>query len=188
MLKVRYYSYTLPLPVILKHNGNMRKIKLLTFLTLMLGSITQAQEKQNDATWEETVDFIKNNMEVFKKNGNRYSREAVISDKEIIYKEIYAEDKFTYILKLEDFNKLTAGKLKFEGGSESNNPVFYLQTEGDLVRWEWDSSTGENDLGYQNFLSIKIYLGIDNPKFKRLVKAFKHLAYLANEKRKESKF
>ncbi len=63
----------------------MRKIKILTLLALMLGSIvtTQAQERQNDTTWEETIQFFKDNMEVFKKDYSPYSTEAVISDKEI---------------------------------------------------------------------------------------------------------
>lgn len=163
----------------------MKNLKFLIVLTLLLtGTVaTQAQEKQNDATWEETIEFLKNNTNVLNwtepySRDRKHKHSVNITNEKLIFKTIRvfsdgSGGKITKTLMLKDLIKA--------GYSGAKSRYIRLTANGDLITVS----------DYQSYnsgtLALPLPKNIDDMAG-RILKAFKHLAYLANEKRKESKF
>ena len=161
-----------------------------TFLTLMLlfiANLSIAQDASNDATWEETIEFINKQEEfiilvydhhgrleldcevdLFQIDGEKlfYKYPQVSSDTYDFLKVIGSaelkkiesvDDKYDYI------------KIWFTGYYN----IFYVENTDD------DNGQVKKEKSY---LKFKVS---DSEMHKRLLKAFQHLAYLATEKRKE---
>ena len=157
----------------------MRKIKLLTLLALMLGSIvtTQAQEKQNDATWEETIEFLNKYVKHFEgvSRGDIKQELTVIDNNNLIIIFYY---NCTYKIPLYKLKDVTN-----DYGSE-----FKLTLTGDYaIRFCAKKEFEQNSEDRQTKTSL-VLLNVDDTEMRpRLEKAFRHLAYLATEKRKKER-
>lgn len=161
----------------------MRKIRLLTFLALMLGSIvsTQAQEKQNDATWEETVEFINDNLQ--------YAIPITEFKQEEIKCEILNNEKLKIeVIKIKDGERCTYKYTHIIPLRKLKEARYYI-VHGEGVELEFAGKYVKTlTCKWSNFASVSRIVFSSQELAKRMAKAFKHLAYLANEKRKESKF
>lgn len=143
---------------------------------------TKAQEKQNDATWEETIKFINNNKINIVGNAccvGKYETKLFNIVDHIITLET-KNAKYGYFLnpkadltflKKAQFYTYSAGRYKY---------VLQLDFMDELVII--DTDRGSSTSAYLKFEISSELMG------KKLEKAFQHLAYLATEKRKESKF
>lgn len=185
----------------------MRKIKTLTLLVLMLGSIvtTQAQEKQNDATWEETIEFLRDNIskfniiQTYKKSYK--DTPSKIENKYTIERDLIIANSGDWLFKA-DLRELKAVLIAKRLGSSDKQPVYHFQLEFTKNSVSSRYNDGEEPKGKHIIISLCEYIyitkedsscsdplwKIDDEFVQRMLKAFKHLAYLANEKRKESKF
>lgn len=155
-------------------------IFLIIIFTLNYTNIC-AQEKQNDASWLETVDFISTNIKTLRGNlgvNNTSTLETKISnDKTIItIKNFYFDSSYTDI---RSFNLNDLGSVYLKSGNNYNYLMLWTREEG-LV-----DCKKENDITVPcNFVEI----GVDSKEMReRFFKAFKHLSYLANEKYNETK-
>lgn len=178
----------------------MKTIKLfLLAICLISFSNAIAQEKQNDASWQETISFLKEN----------------ISSYNIIVKSKFknTQPSTTYSFNIEDDGILKSTKsdisyeanLKYlirpvQGISKFGQTYFNLIFENGMVNKKYP---GGSEREFVIFLPTYTSMKYDsNTKFsegvllfekddelpKSIFKAFQHLAYLAKEKRKESKF
>lgn len=165
---------------------------------------TKAQEKQNDATWEETISFLKEHVSRFdsyvtyhkNNSSNSYSRyyhslfTHTINSKGIITQAQEFDNK-TFYCKA-DLKYLKSIKTKQIIGEK---PTLKLWFEYDVVDCEkYVDKDSYLDLPYftdvyfvnSKFQKIK---PLKNDRLRdKVYKAFQHLAYLAKEKRKKSKF
>lgn len=194
----------------------MKSIKLLLIGILFFAtSNIIAQEKQNDATWEETISFLKENISVF--SGTKYysllrdGREDrnTSNDYEVFInnsREIEAILKsFHRWSRKANLDYLLRPERKITEDGEEKFILHFIQNKVD------DSYTdpGTIDNSKKSSIEINVYrrqtIKYDkngDDKFisgvlmfnenselpSRIFKAFQHLAYLAKEKRKESKF
>jgi hypothetical protein len=153
-------------------------MKLLTLITFCLfATFTNAQDASNDATWEETVNFIKkhkNSIDVFKYSGGAVSSEFYIDNNKLILKIKYSRGH-TIKSSFELINLLDV------------TSSIKLELVGNVLKMEIA------ERGSNSFKDFKSDIGLDELRFKvdnielqpRIKKAFQHLAYLATEKRKE---
>ena len=151
----------------------------------------KAQEKQNDATWEETVDFLKENLPRLDRTAQPPLQTINIEDNHLKIKNDLAHNTWYYEVDLENFQDFQIENSK----SRSNETDIYyiLNFEKKTVRRTY-SNLNKSDIFSE--MVIRLCWGnqcdlndIKNTKLiNRLSKAFEHLAYLAEEKRKESKF
>lgn len=168
----------------------MRKIKTLTLLALMLGSIVTAQEKQNDATWEETVDFIKENLQYAVADPEYFEKKVkytIIDNKELEYKvlEVSSDDCFW-----KSTNNIPLNKIEKASYIDYTKDSYYKENN---IYCALKIKTSEEYIKYSNCKKTRfgkeINLLFSSVQLtKCMVKAFNHLAFLAKEKRKESKF
>lgn len=179
----------------------MKKSILLLFILLALS--LYSQEKQNDATWKETVDFISEyvatmntGMELFYPDfGNTFIEQ---------FEYRVEDDNLIVNHKGKDFNVNYSIDMKYLKKGYYMNGAFNLisipkkgimeDIRKGTTRW-----VGIN-LGIHDCISkvmssenklIKCKRPLTGQRkqyYNRLVKAFNHIIYLANEKRKKSKF
>lgn len=186
----------------------MRRITT-TFAILLFISLSQfslAQEKQNDATWEETIDFLQKNVAVFLTkeeivvNGgkNRY----YVNTEEIkfengfmkVFKHMYAKNAFDLHPHASvDLSKLN--NVEFKVINDANVLILNFEPNSVLSSvLEVPNETKRTSVFHFSNCIIRGDVCVEYAWFKndeiivRLEKAFKHLAYLANEERKKSKF
>lgn len=176
----------------------MKKIRLLTLLALMLGSIvpTQAQEKQNDATWEETISFLNKNISKLNIPGGTYLHSVNETKLEQF------SDSRSNISRRVDLIELKSAKFT-NSTNEGHNCKNFNQIKLDFTKNTVSIFLLDDEYYLENHFFIPLCgKYIDEPScrcvtnlwneqdifIQRFLKAFKHLAYLANEKRKESKF
>jgi hypothetical protein len=166
----------------------MRIILLIFFMFSIYDSFSQI--RQNDATLEETIEFIENNIRAFRgtlgesNHSGFYSKletiEANLSyDKNILTvknKRTYGftnEHKIYFDIRKVRLNEVTSVEVH-----ESENMSYFLIWASGLVE-----CLDGNESSRCNFIEV----GIDNYDMKqRLVKAFKHLGYLNFVRKKEA--
>lgn len=168
----------------------MKNLLFLTTLTLLSTGI-YSQEKQNDATWEETISFIKENLSIynFVTHSNPYGE---------INNTMTIDNKGLLIL-TRKYRDGSSGI--FKANLKNLIEIRRLLTPFSIDLVFEDYSVEIND-GRDNYIRLPIYRKRDHydknknelhisekaPLFNRMLKAWTHLAYLANEKRKNSKF
>lgn len=171
----------------------MKTLKSLLLTTaLMITSLTTtAQEKQSDATWEETIEFLSNYSDMMMKFNNVQD----VMDWEKFHKVNFVSEENTTFLRLE----------YFWGDGDSWSTNFDLKYIENVVWKEGDGNDGiwrnrknyirinftrpqpsffNNEKSDYEGLSIKLS---DSEINKRYLKAFQHLAYLAKEKREAAR-
>lgn len=173
-------------------------VALLIFTTLIY---INAQEKQNDATWEETVEFLKTNINKLSITQNDDHNSSRISYKivdEILFKNYnlsygdgemnvnlknlksveYNYDKYAKGIKLSFTNMSVTRTIKWKTGNKTES----LQMDGFTIQ----------SCKYINYAEkigcTSVAWSEKDEMVQRIYKALKHLAYLANEKRNNSKF
>ncbi|MBD3616913.1 MAG: hypothetical protein HUJ22_10105 [Gracilimonas sp.] len=170
------------------------------FLTFSVPAL--AQEKQSDATWEETVDFIKSKksyIEVkfrFYADTWRGTKSELIATSKI--ESLYSTSmNFKYYKKAdkavgEKANASVSARLSFYDLKNVFDPNygfpysdFALRTTGENI---CVSTQADNyDYSYRNCERV-IGIDVEDTEMRpRILKAFKHLAYLATEYREEQR-
>lgn len=163
----------------------MKTRQMFTTCLLLFMSITAtAQEKQNDATWEETINFISKNLNYinegevydcnYKSRRMWYVTDISISQSKLIIElRVFKEDKHfqRFTVSLEKINEFKYGTI-YTVGKNIDVEYFLLCDTGEIRAKNPNSGDSVN---------IKID---DNEMRSRIYKAFQHLAYLAKEKRK----
>lgn len=140
-------------------------------------SITNAQEKQNDATWDETIGFIEKYKEKlhFDKYLNSFGRSIASRDEETNRKH----NKVARFENQIESKKYLNVNMFYSNGRSHGGMSFPIIT---LVKAELNN----NSLILFSSNGSKIYFNIYDTYYKdRLFKAFSHLAYLAVEKKKK---
>ncbi len=171
----------------------MKKI-LILFIIITSVSIN-AQEKQNDATWEETIGFIK-------KYKNNFSPDSeydiytnykfdIYSDRIVEYyefnneyrKELSKHKKIIYLsklMKVEDKFKKDLDILLYTTGKDilkTSEKYYYHPQKKQWIYIETEKSSS----------SFRLLYVPNREMYPRLLKAFKQLAYLATKKREEKR-
>lgn len=149
------------------------KKALLLLLTVLTFSVTIAQEKQNDATWEETVKFLEENIRYLNGDTEYHSQELVIEnlDKLIVSGKAFDNgNEWTYTLILKDIKKVFLSTI--------NKNQIRLNAYGKVIK--------QND--GKLFPAIGIYYRNKEDMANRIIKAFKQIAYYNHQRQKESKF
>ena len=185
----------------------MKTILFSLFLTTTF--FCYAQDASNDATWEETINFIKKYKDEVNEYGVKYqqSQEKIINiefsnsimtinidpdeyfwghrEADYTYTSLYAESIIIDLKNLKNISYTT----KYSG--------IYLYTHNDDVTFKNVRKNFRNNNNYKPYYSFR---NIDDQKYdyvrifidgdemsNRIAKAFKHLAYLATKKREEER-
>ena len=169
----------------------MKKGSLLIIVLIVFSVLkTHSQEKQNDATWNETISFLEDNLRLIKGK--------------IIFSDISKSETIETTLSFDKSSIMVKNKSRAENFSMNDNRSLNLLdlssaklTKGDGYSYIMllPRTNGlvkcEEEYGFSacNFIEI----GINSGELKqRTLKAFKHLAYLSNEryakKKAKSKF
>lgn len=173
--------------------------KTIVILTILLSSLTAtAQEKRNDATWEETIDFILKYKNKISKCEDTDSWEKVgwanyIEDDEVneglkildykylVMRKNNKDRLFNFKYNLEEINEIdfsTRRRVVYVKFTPTQKLSFKIPADRDL-------KTRTRNYKHK---SIGFYIETDDSEFHpRLLKAFEHLAYLARKKREEAR-
>jgi hypothetical protein len=167
---------------------------VITLLLISLSFTTYAQEKQNDATWEECIEFINVNIysilryTYMDKGNSPWGYNYSINNTKFIAKKNSAY-KPEYSLILSNLKVAEKGpkygtiNTKHVGEHCNNFGTITIRTTNDLKMGEEYTGTSNDVSDTQMILIIE-----DDEMRERMLKAFKQIAYLAAEKRKDSKF
>ena len=174
----------------------MKKTILTLILFITTLSVTFAQETQSDATWEETTQFIKKNIDKFSHSVDQTlsTGEHLISNYEFSIEGNFLNSLTPNwcivkidLLQLKNVTLNSDGiKLFLDKNSvvstfiKKGNKQYYSEYK---IMW-CKTLIRENE----EFKCKESYWNESDEFVQRMYKAFKHLAYLANEKRKQSKF
>lgn len=170
--------------------------KLLIFFTILTLTNLNAQEKQNDATWEETVSFINKYKyhikglwlpKWYNKFGeigfNDYTNVKIKTSGSYVSMIIQSKNK-----KIDKDVIVTLDLTKLETASSystSGNEVIVLKFIG---KYCFVDEYNERNDKKRNFKGNFLRLNISNNEMRpRLTKAFNHLAYLSKQKRLEKR-
>lgn len=176
-----------------------------TFLTLMLlfiANLSIAQDASNDATWEETIDFISENISLFDRT-IKTSRGTAKLDLQVEFRVENVSLKATLTNKY--LQNILCGRLKDIKNVELVNDAETGEVAIKIVFLDNTVSVESNNgKSTQSLIGIPLYSKVDlgsneywlgsdgfdvtDEIVKRMYKAFQHLTYLAGEKRKQSKF
>lgn len=176
---------------------------LTTCLLLFISITTNAQEKQNDASWEETVEFLSKNLHyisignVDKERYPELSRSTTKWRRSVAYftennREIVIEfvprkdsDRFCGDKSYQHFIQYTIPLDKII--NVSSHYFFWIQTTGKYIDVKkhlpvksGSTCTITDAYTTTDVLQVRVE---DSEMRPRLYKAFEHLAYLAKEKR-----
>jgi hypothetical protein len=174
----------------------MKKLNLLIIVAFLLFGLTKtnAQDSSNDATWEETIEFINKNSNYFIHSSDGGIVRKIKITNTILYFEIEFRDKIpSYYRRENKTGDIYSKKADLE---KLLSVDFNLLTEPDQMNKHYIILTfsGKYVLATNLNDSSNIYkydwLGLylnDIEIHPRLGKAFKHLAYLAQEKRKKER-
>lgn len=169
------------------------KTLLTLFICILFTIPSIAQEKQSDATWVETVEFInkyKNHINLY----GFYSCESFekissisFENNKVLIKIDYSESK---LAKIKDM-KYSADLLKLESSSSQNDGCLGIEFTNKVAYegYYMNVRLGEREYNYvkdSGYPWLKLRID-DSELLIRYEKAFKHLAYLATQKREESK-
>jgi len=172
-------------------NRILKTVNILLIILFLTSTVyVTAQEKQNDATWEEAVEFLKKNIQAFNFTLDNTSGNISINNEMLEWEQIYGSKVYITKVKLKDIKKVYLKE------SLINNKLDYFTlwvvAYGDYVqRDDGDRVFFNVGDGYLDIFDYRAHQTVKTSKHKmrlRLEKAFEHLAYLANEKRPKSKF
>ena len=157
----------------------MKTLKpVLAILFLILSLTTNAQEKQNDATWEETIGFIekyKTNLEAIGLAWYNRDNEKQYDDFQIVFSSDHIY--FNSLNGKNDFISISLKKLR--RCYKANAKWINIKTTGDYIHYKpADKSAADFEV---NRISIWIS---DTEMLPRILNAFKHLTDLSKEQRK----
>lgn len=174
----------------------MKKTILTLALFITSLTLTFAQEKQNDATWEETIEFLKNNIDRFS-----HSEDQTLSTgKHLISNYEYSIEGNFLKNTTPNWCNVKTDLIQLKNVTLTSNGIKLFLNKNAVVTTFIDSRNKQYYTDYRiswcktlvrenNELTCKESYWNDSDEFiQRMYKAFKHLAYLANEKRKQSKF
>lgn len=169
--------------------------KLLIFFAIVTLTNLNAQEKQNDATWEETIGFIKKYKNNFSPD-SKYDiftnyKFDIYSDRIVEYYEFndeYRKERSKYkniiylskLMKVEDKLKEDLDIIVRTTGNDvfiTEERSYYHPQEKRWIYIETKKRSRSYDLLYVP----------NREMYPRLLKAFKQLAYLATKKREEKR-
>ena len=155
----------------------MKKIICSLFLFFITTNSLFSQEKQNDATWEETISFIEKH-----KNKLHFDKYLNVFGELMISRDEYTNRKYQKVTRFEnqiESKKYLNVNMFYSNGRSHGGMTFYL-----LALFKAELNNNSFILFDSN--GSKIYFNIYDAYFKeRLFKAFSHLAYLAVEKKKK---
>jgi hypothetical protein len=163
----------------------MKKISLIILFVVFSVIKIYSQEKQNDATWNETINFLEDNLRLIKGKiifSNIFKTETIettlsFDKSSITVKNISRSDNLS-TKDNRSLNLLDLSSAKLTKG-DGYSYIMLLPRINGLVKCE-------EEYGFSacNFIEI----GINSEELKqRTLKAFKHLAYLSNERYAEKK-
>lgn len=159
----------------------MKQTLLVIALFIGLGNVNP-QDASNDATWEETISFLKKYKNDFK------VVDAHPSWCEQMELEI-TEDKIRYYGAISDYKceySIDLTKLKSVGG---NSPSIILYTTGNnclKYNCRVDNGKSKSCMGNHDGVTNSLMLWIDDIEMHpRFVSAFEHLVKLATKKRED---
>lgn len=176
---------------------------LIIFLVFFFSHIALAQEKQNDATWEETIEFLSENImkldikqtysmdfyrfHAYELDGDMFGKKIKFFNYDEYRKTLHfsanPKDLKEASWDIESDNK--GIRLTFEGSSVKVKMRYYDGSESDEPGERYDYTFISL---CKDFFCKELWYKESEPIIQRKLKAFKHLAYLANEERKKSKF
>lgn len=189
----------------------MKNLLIITFAILLMGplQLATAQQKQSDATWRETIDFIDKYKEYVKEistgGGGKSPYETPVENSlmgfkrfkknfvrlRIEYDHKYRTPNHDSVWERRDkgFVRIFLSRLKEvrESGNQIDLRLTGNYVDGENTQWTWGvHGRGEVYEPYSGeFTSSWAGLSVtDSEMRQRLLKAFKHLAYLATEYRK----
>ncbi len=156
-------------------------MKTLFITTLLILTVTTgiAQEKQNDATWDETIDFI----EKYKSNIEQISIDWYnlgSQEKEYIdFQIIFSSDHITFNRLNGESSSISIPLRKLHSCYEANAKWIKIKTTGDYIHYN------PADLSKADFNVNRMSIWIsDSEMISRIIDAFDHLTYLSKQKRK----
>lgn len=173
--------------------------KLFIFIIAISSFSIKAQTKQNDASWYETIKFLRDNIHYFNvksvyvSNGRKSTSQFMISisnNYDLTVRRVssgYLSNSTTnWKVSLYDLTdaKMSPGFIKFLKSSVdvNNGKSKTQQLFLPLNKYrEYKTANGKDEL-------VKATPILTEDMKNRIKKAWIHLAYLANEKRKKSKF
>lgn len=181
----------------------MKTIKIITLSILFtLTNLSFAQDSTNTATWEETIEFIRKNKDLFEKfeyfRDFSFSRNLEISNIEITqdkilltssdwYSESHGNSTTKYWIGSVEINLESLSLGTVENGQcnlwFTKDAVTYKERY-EKTYYGMATEYPKKKIKSVSIDMIEFQLANDSEMLKRLNKAFKHLAYLATEKRK----
>jgi hypothetical protein len=161
----------------------MKTLKLLILtLFLSLTTFTNAQDASNDATWEDTIDFLNKNLtanKIEKKMFYFNNFERYVYD----VSNITIDSKYLYVKGGININ--------YRGGEDNREikiPLLKLKSvRVDFLKVYLVSSAIKFKYDKVDWNFDEFYFEIDNDELEpRIIKAFQHLAFLATKKIKDA--
>ena len=166
----------------------MKTIQLLTLaLFISLTTFTNAQDASNNATWEETIDFLN-------KNKQHFSVDWIKDELRTTFSNFHIENYKYLTIKRDGAHRVSTDTIDLDY-------LFTVQVESEqghfYENWIWLELSSE-DYGKRVFkkkienkdnfkTDITSFYIKDKIMFARIAKAFQHLAYLAIKKREEER-
>ena len=155
----------------------MNKLIVQLIVTLIFNVSIFGQERQSDATWDETISFIEDHIEFMQDSSTIISFETKMSNDHLTLSVLtrFLNDGEEYDERSINLNDLTSANEFIV------TPTGYIKL---TARWRGVSQKFKNTIKKTNKLEIVIN---DDVMRKRFLKAFVHLAYLSNEKQRKKK-
>jgi len=155
----------------------MNKLIVQLIVTLIFNVSIFGQERQSDATWDETISFIEDHIEFMQDSSTIISFETKMSNDHLTLSVLtrFLNDGEEYDERSINLNDLTSANEFIV------TPTGYIKL---TARWRGVSQKLKNTIKKTNKLEIVIN---DDVMRKRFLKAFVHLAYLSNEKQRKKK-
>ncbi|MEO1051541.1 MAG: hypothetical protein AAFX87_13000 [Bacteroidota bacterium] len=155
--------------------------RVLIVLVMGFTTTSNAQDASNNATWEETIDFLEEFLPNF---NNTIDAHTYIFN----FDGTTLDKKRKY--QFNDGKKCTdnwKGDINYIKSVSVNSNFIRIQFTGNLVSMQTQCENVDAGIAtYQDIFLVNLLEKKDLNQ--RLLKALKHLAYLAKEKRKKSKF
>lgn len=156
----------------------------MLFFTILTLTNLNAQEKQNDATWEETIEFINKNkgflscyQEPFGYHFNCNIKDIQINENTLKVRYQYIKSNEKSMSEKEQWFEVKLHKISRVDKLNNKNIIRFFTT-GKNIHFKSEYFIDHDKKVY--FFPVE-----DTEMFPRLLKAFKQLAYLATKKREE---
>ena len=161
------------------------KLTLLVFL-IAFTTTTYAQDASNDATWEETVEFVIKQVKLFEHTRThikteRFSKTTYYVNDDIFYRKTTWQDG-SYSMSQGNLENLKKVNLRDSYIGLNFTPNSVLDTQDDDYSVRGDSmGIMLNSLLDKGKYKISFEWEKEDNQVQRLYRAFQHLAYLAGE-------